>query len=116
MVTNYLGHGGPTGWAQERVLQIEDIESWDNFERLPLIITATCSFAGYDDHTDLPGGEVAVMKPDGGAIALLTTVRAVFASSNFTLTKGVFDEIFKVDNGKGLPLSLIHISEPTRPY
>jgi len=76
LVTNYLGHGGPTGWAQERVLQIEDIESWDNFERLPLIITATCSFAGYDDHTDLPGGEVAVMKPDGGAIALLTTVRA----------------------------------------
>ena len=107
LVTNYLGHGGPTGWAQERVLQIEDIESWDNFERLPLIITATCSFAGYDDHTDLPGGEVAVMKPDGGAIALLTTVRAVFASSNFTLTKGVFDEIFKVENGLGLPMGEI---------
>ena len=107
LVTNYLGHGGPTGWAQERVLQIEDIESWDNFERLPLVITATCSFAGYDDHTDLPGGEVAVMKPDGGAIALLTTVRAVFASSNFTLTKGVFDEIFKVENGKGLPMGEI---------
>lgn len=107
LVTNYLGHGGPTGWAQERVLQVEDIESWRNFERLPLIITATCSFAGYDDHTDLPGGEVAVMKPDGGAIALFTTVRAVYSTNNFRLTKGVFDKIFDTSNGAGLPLGEI---------
>ena len=102
LVTNYLGHGGPTGWAQERVLQVEDIESWQNFERLPLVITATCSFGGYDDHTDFPGAEVAVMKPDGGAIALFTTVRAVFSSSNFILTKGVFDNIFNNKENGGL--------------
>jgi len=107
LVTNYLGHGGPSGWAQERVLQVEDIESWKNFERLPLIITATCSFAGYDDHSDLPGGEVAVMKPDGGAIALFTTVRAVYSSSNFRLTKSVFDKIFDTSNGAGLPMGEI---------
>ncbi len=102
LVTNYLGHGGPTGWAQERVLQVEDIESWRNFERLPLVITATCSFGGYDDHTDFPGAEVAVMKPDGGAIALFTTVRAVFSSSNFTLTRGVFNNIFNDKENGGL--------------
>lgn len=99
LVTNYLGHGGPTGWAQERVLQIVDIEGWRNFERLPLIVTATCSFAGYDDHDVIPGGEVAVMKPDGGAIAMYTTVRAVYSSSNFRLTKSVFNRIFEATVG-----------------
>ncbi len=107
LVTNYLGHGGPSGWAQERVLQVEDIENWRNFERLPLVITATCSFGGYDDHTDFPGAEVAVMKPDGGAIALFTTVRAVFSNSNFTLTKAVFDKIFNEKNNRGLPFGEI---------
>ncbi len=107
LVINYLGHGGPTGWAQERVLQVEDIQSWQNPERLPLIITATCTFGGYDDHTDFPGAEVAVMKPDGGAIALFTTVRAVFSSSNFTLTKSVFDNIFNEKINQGLPLGEI---------
>ncbi len=102
LITNYLGHGGPTGWAQERVLQVEDIESWQNFERLPLVITATCSFGGYDDHSDFPGAEVAVMKPDGGAIALFTTVRAVYSSSNFILTKSVFDNIFNDKQNGGL--------------
>lgn len=107
LVTNYLGHGGPTGWAQERVLQVEDIESWRNFERLPLVITATCSFGGYDDHNDFPGAEVAVMKPDGGAIALFTTVRAVYSNSNFTLTKAVFDKIFSDKDNRGLPFGEI---------
>jgi len=101
LVTNYLGHGGPTGWAQERVLQLEDIQGWRNFERLPLIVTATCSFAGYDDHTVIPGGEVAVMKPDGGAIAMYTTVRAVYSSSNFRLAKSVFNRILEDANETG---------------
>ncbi len=114
LVTNYLGHGGPTGWAQERVLQVEDIESWRNAERLPLIITATCTFGGYDDHTDFPGAEVALMKPDGGAIALFTTVRAVFSTNNFQLTKSVFDKIFDTSDGAGLPLGeILRLSKNT---
>jgi len=36
LIMNYLGHGGPKGWAQERVLTLPDIASWDNPTKLPL--------------------------------------------------------------------------------
>lgn len=98
LVTNYLGHGGSTGWAQERVLTKDDIDSWSNFDRPTLFVTATCSFTGYDDPTTTTAGELAMLKEDGGAIALFTTVRAVYASQNFKLTKAVFDTLFQLDN------------------
>ena len=99
LVINYLGHGGPKGWSQERVLNLDDITSWSNLERLPLVITATCSFTGFDDPSLTTAGEAVIHNPTGGAIALFTTVRSVYASQNFRLTSAVFDTIFtKVDN------------------
>lgn len=98
LVMNYLGHGGPKGWSQERVLNLDDITSWSNLERLPLVITATCSFTGFDDPNLTTAGEAVIHNPTGGAIALFTTVRSVYASQNFRLTSAVFDTIFtKVD-------------------
>ncbi len=86
LVTCYLGHGGPKGWAQERVLQVDDIQSWDNMDKMTVMITATCSFAGYDDPGIVSAGEHAILNPNGGVVALLTTVRSVFTSSNRVLT------------------------------
>ncbi len=94
-VVNYLGHGGPRGWSQERVLHLDDVDSWTNFSRLPLIITATCSFTGFDDPSITTAGEAVFLNPSGGAIALFTTVRSVFASKNFRLTRSVFQELFE---------------------
>ncbi len=100
LVVNYIGHGGANGWAQERVLRKGDIDKWNNSERLPLCITATCSFAGYDDPRRLSAGEYTITHPNGGAIALFTTVRAVYASSNERLTRSVFDHLFEPVNGR----------------
>lgn len=98
LVINYLGHGGPKGWSQERVLNLDDIARWSNNEKLPLFITATCSFTGFDDPSLTTAGEATIHNPSGGAIALFTTVRSVYASQNFRLTKAVFDTLFtKVD-------------------
>ncbi|MFK8102418.1 MAG: type IX secretion system sortase PorU [Saprospiraceae bacterium] len=94
LVVNYLGHGGAKGWAQERVLTGNDISSWENPDKLPLFVTATCSFAGYDEPNLLTGGEQALLKESGGAIALFTTTRAVFSGANLRLTEAVFDTIF----------------------
>lgn len=98
LVLNYMGHGGPKGWAQERVLKISDIETWNNTDQLPILITATCSFTGYDDPAIISAGEATIQKEDGGVLALLTTVRAVYSNENERLSKAVFDIIFdKVD-------------------
>jgi len=100
LVMNYLGHGGSLGWSQERVLSVSDINSWTNFNRLPLIITATCSFTGFDDASITSAGEHSILNPLGGAIALFTTVRSVYASQNFRLTSAVYDNLFQQENGQ----------------
>ncbi|GLR19355.1 type IX secretion system sortase PorU [Portibacter lacus] len=96
----YLGHGGPTGWAQERVLKLEDIEKFDNENKLPLFITATCSFTGYDNPAGPSAGEKLFLKEKTGAIALMSTVRAVYVNQNERLTRAVFDTIFTKDAGE----------------
>ncbi len=90
----YLGHGGPKGLAQERVLNISDILSWENADKMPVFITATCTFTGYDDPTFTTAGEEAFLNPKGGAIALFTTTRAVFVGGNRELTRSTLKHIY----------------------
>lgn len=99
LVMNYIGHGGPRGWAQERVVDNNDIAGWENPNRYPLIITATCSFGGYDDYTNLTSGEQALIKVKSGAVALFTTVRAVYIDGNERLTDAVQNVLFKREKG-----------------
>ncbi len=98
LVVNYLGHGGAKGWTQERVLDIQNIESWTNAKKLPLFVTATCSFSGYDDPAFVTAGERTILQAGGGTIGLFTTVRAVYASTNEELTRAVFEQIFEKDD------------------
>lgn len=107
LVLNYLGHGGPKGWSQERVLQVSDVQNWSNTNKMPLLITATCSFTGYDEPTVESAGELAFSNPDAGAIALFSTVRAVFASDNERLVSEVYDTIFSRVNGEDQTLGKI---------
>ncbi|MEZ4942969.1 MAG: type IX secretion system sortase PorU [Saprospiraceae bacterium] len=94
LLAQYIGHGGPRGWAQERVIDNNDIAGWENIDRYTLIITATCSFGGYDDYTTLTGGEQALLKAKSGAVGLFTTVRAVYIDGNNKLTDAVQEVIF----------------------
>ncbi len=100
LVLNYLGHGGPKGWAQERVLQLSDLTNLNNFERLPILVTATCSFTGFDEPNVVSAGELALLNPGGGAIALFSTVRAVYSSQNERITREVFKKIFTRNTGE----------------
>ena len=95
LTVNYIGHGGPKGWGQERVVDIADIQGWENKHKQTLFITATCSFGGFDDHTFVTGGELALLQPNGGGMGLFTTVRPVYISSNDALTNSVQQFIFK---------------------
>ena len=99
LISQYIGHGGPRGWAQERVIDNNDIATWNNEHRYPLIITATCSFGGYDDYKTLTGGEQSLIKPMSGAVGLFTTVRAVYIDGNNKLTDAVQSVIFERPNG-----------------
>lgn len=82
LILNYSGHGGSIRLAQEAILDKAMTAAWNNSQRLPLFITATCDFAPFDDHTQFSIGEDLLVGRNTGAIGLLTTTRLVFASSN----------------------------------
>jgi hypothetical protein len=103
LIINYTGHGGVLGWTHERVLEIADINGWKNINNLPAFFTATCEFARYDDPARTSAGELVLLNPSGGAIALLSTTRVVFASTNFTLNKAFYDHVFEPESNGEMP-------------
>lgn len=100
LTLTYLGHGGFNGWAQERVLTVPDIQRMENMDALTLMVTATCSFAAYDDPAITSPAEFAILNPKGGAIALFSTTRPVFTSSNKQLTAAVHDLMYRKREGR----------------
>ncbi|MBK7811847.1 MAG: type IX secretion system sortase PorU [Saprospiraceae bacterium] len=108
LIMTYLGHGGPTGLAQERVLQIPDINTWDNPDKLFLMITATCTFTTFDDPKITSAGQQGTLIK-GGTMGLFSTVRPVYANDNYQLTNAVFQFIRVKENGKYLTLGEILI-------
>jgi hypothetical protein len=93
MIINYSGHGGEIGWASERILNTDDIQQWTNGGRLPLFVTATCEFSRFDDPARTSAGEMVLLNPNGGGIALFTTVRLVDAGSNKILNEFFYNHI-----------------------
>lgn len=93
----YVGHGGVAGAAQERVITIGQINDWDNIGKLPLFVSATCEFARIDDPGVVSAGEWMALNPIGGAIALMTTTRAVYFSTNSVTTSRFFRNVFQRD-------------------
>ncbi len=101
---NYVGHGGANGLTQERVITIDEIEKWNNPDKLPLFITATCEFTRYDDPEVYSAGERAFFKEDGGAIALVTTVRLVFSNRNEIMNRRFLENLFAASQNGALRL------------
>ena len=107
LIFNYTGHGNESGLAHERVLKMEDINSWKNYGKLPLFITATCEFSRFDDieinviTKEMTGktsaGELVLLKSDGGGIALMSTTRVVYSAPNYSLNKNIFNSAFDRD-------------------
>ena len=101
LVMNYNGHGGEVGWTEERILQTSDINSWSNYDMMPIFITATCEFSRYDDPTRVSAGELVFLNSKGGGIALFTTARATYASTNLILNLAIYtDNLFTKVNGE----------------
>ncbi|MCX7637492.1 MAG: type IX secretion system sortase PorU [Cyclobacteriaceae bacterium] len=92
-IINYSGHGSERQWAQERLLDELLISSLQN-RRLPILVTATCEFGRQDDPMFSSGAEMLLLKPQGGAIALVSTSRPVFASNNFFLNQAFYNALF----------------------
>lgn len=99
LLVNYIGHGGVVGWADERVLEIADINAWTNFNHMGLFFTATCEFSRFDDPLHTSAGELVFLNPDGGATSMITTTRLAYSSANAALNLSFADTAFNSDTG-----------------
>ena len=101
LVFNYTGHGNYLRLTEEAVISKSEIQSWNNAGKLPIMVTASCDFAPYDQPATAPIGFDALMQNEKGIIALVAANRLVFAYSNKQINDA-FMQALLVPNSKGL--------------
>jgi hypothetical protein len=89
LLINYTGHGGETGLAEEKILEVGDIEKWSNYYNMPVFITATCEFSRFDNPGHRPAGEYILFNPGGGSAAIFSTTRVAYAHSNMIINTNI---------------------------
>jgi hypothetical protein len=97
LVMNYTGHANEKNLAAEDVLDIATINSWTNYTRLPVFVTATCEYSRFDAN-ETTAGESILFNPYGGGVGLFSTTRLVYSTDNFTLNSNFFRYIFEKDD------------------
>lgn len=100
LLMGYTGHGGEISWAGEGILTVREINSWTNWDKMPVFMTATCEFSRFDDPERVSAGEYVFLNPLGGGAALFTTTRLANAGVNIGLTVAFYDTLFSRINGE----------------
>jgi hypothetical protein len=100
LLINYTGHGNYLRLAEEGVISQTQFDSWDNKDKLPLLVTASCNFAPYDQPNVSPIAWDAFMKNGKGVIGLVAANRLVFAFSNKQIND-LFIQQLLVDDADG---------------
>ena len=100
LMLNYTGHGNYLRLTEEAVISKTEMQSWNNAGKLPIMVTASCDFAPYDQPSNAPIGFDALMQNEKGIIALVAANRLVFAYSNKQINDA-FMQALLVPNSKG---------------
>ncbi|MFS0491759.1 type IX secretion system sortase PorU [Leadbetterella byssophila] len=90
LVLTYIGHGSSEAWTNEKLLHLSDISKLKNSGKLPIWLTATCEFGRFDQPGQVSGAEYVLLSPQRGGIALLTTTRPVYSSTNQAINRAFF--------------------------
>ena len=90
----YIGHGGPTVLAQERLLSSDrDLNIIDTGMKLPIWVAGTCEFGRYDDPNIQSMAEDLLVQNQNGAIGMFAASRLVFSGANSGITKAFFNKL-----------------------
>ncbi|KAF2519624.1 type IX secretion system sortase PorU [Flavobacterium salilacus subsp. salilacus] len=100
LVVNYLGHGSENGIASERLLEAQDAIAFTNRFKYTLFITATCDLTRFDNPYRTTAGEEIYWNPTGGAIAMMTTTRAIFISAAISFNTTLASKLYAFDGGQ----------------
>ncbi len=99
LIVNYIGHGNPNVWADERIFRrTQDIPLLNNIGKLPLIFNASCSIGFFDNPASEGMAEDLLRYPNGGAVGTISATRLVFSRPNFEFNKAGMTQLLG-DNG-----------------
>lgn len=110
LIFNYSGHGNDQRLTEEAVFSSAEVNRFNNPDKLPLFITASCDFAPHDDPAKKSLGEFLLHGNTSGGIALLTTTRLVFAYSNRIMN----EQFMKVALQRGANGQYLSLGESVR--
>ena len=92
-MVNFFGHGSPTQWADETILNVQLVANLTNNKQFPLISSFSCSVGRFD----LPGqpclSEALVLSPQGGAISALSSMRQAYSDNNKQLALAFYGDL-----------------------
>ena len=98
LVLDYFGHGGEDGFASERILEKPQIQEFNNFNTLPLLITVTCDFSRFDNPNRVTAGELTLWNKFGGAASMITTSREVYISAGQSFNEQLIRKLLSFNN------------------
>ena len=110
----YFGHGGISGWAQERVFTTDEIQAANNFSniysRFPFVSTITCEFTLWDEPGTSSAGEQLMKLKQGGPASMITSSRAVGVGYGIDFTNLYTREMFKLTNDDFISIGDAHLN------
>jgi len=98
----YVGHAGAVSFTKTNKMWTTGDVARTTYRHFPIMSTACCNVAHYDNETR-GIAELMFHKRDGGAIALLTSSRMVFSSSNDMLNRYFINALFGYDRTGVMP-------------
>lgn len=99
VLINYIGHGNPDLWADERVFYWkEDLFKLNNRDKPAVVFNASCSIGQFDSPLREAMAEELFRYSDGGAIATVAATRFVFADDNANFAYKSFDLMLSDDH------------------
>ena len=98
----YVGHAGAVSFTKVNKMWTTGDVARTRYPHYPIFSTACCDVAHYDN--DTRGiAELMFHKRDGGAIAMLTSSRMVYASGNDKLNQNFINALFSYDSKGVMP-------------
>jgi hypothetical protein len=95
LFVNYIGHAAINGWGDESFLTNNNVATFDNLDRLPVILSMTCldGFWTYPNQSSLM--ETMLRAANGGSMASFSPTGLGVASGHDRLDRGLLNAVFQ---------------------
>lgn len=95
VILNWMGHGNPKLWAHEIIYDKEQsTPNYVNKDKLFFLVAGTCDFGKFDNPELRSGAEDLFLSNVGGAIAVFSSTRVVYALDNASLVNSLYSIMF----------------------